>query len=123
METKHILLVEDNGDITELLRTLFENNGYRFTALAEADDIVSTVRELRPELIITDYILEGINGGEYCSALKRGTDTAHLPVIILSGYGKLLGSLGDYGADRIIEKPFDNDELISAVSSLLAVSH
>ncbi|MCC8411277.1 response regulator [Mucilaginibacter sp. UR6-1] len=122
MTEKKILLIEDNTDITEIISTVLADDGYKVSAITEADDIVQTVLDTGPDLIITDYILEGINGGEYCSAIKRDARTAHLPVIILSGYGKVLESLGDYGADQIMDKPFNNDDLSATVAQLLASS-
>ena len=117
-----ILIIEDDPDITDVLTGMLTMNGYQVTAITEASDIVQMVSKLKPDLIITDYILQGINGGEYCSAIKRDTQTSHIPVIILSGYGKLLDSLGTYGADKILDKPFDMDELYATVAGLLAVS-
>lgn len=123
MTEKHILIIEDDPDISDLLSTILTEEGYRVTAITETDNIIRTVTALEPQLIITDYILAGINGGEYCIEIKRNTGTAHIPVIILSGYGRVLDSLGHYGADRIIEKPFDNDKLCVVVTDLLAESN
>lgn len=120
MSGKHILIIEDDPDISDVLNTILADEGYKVTAIAETDNIIRTVTALEPQLIITDYILARINGGEYCIEIKRNTGTAHIPVIILSGYGRVLDSLGHYGADRIIEKPFDNDKLCAIVADLLA---
>ncbi|WDF53942.1 response regulator [Mucilaginibacter sp. KACC 22063] len=120
---KHLLIVEDNEDIAEVLKEIFTDNGYRVTAINEAADIVQTVQEINPDLIITDYILSGINGGEYCSQIKKNPLTAHIPVVILSGYAKVLESLGSYGADLVMYKPFDNDDLYEKVNKLLVETH
>lgn len=117
-----ILIIEDDADIVEVLSTILTGEGYSVTTKAEVSDIVKFVIKMQPDLMITDYILEGINGGEYCGALKRDERTSHVPVIILSGYGKLLESLGDYGADQIIDKPFDNEYLLAVVAGLLQTS-
>jgi DNA-binding response OmpR family regulator len=116
---QHILIIEDDADITDALQLILTTEGYQVTAITEATDIISTVMEVNPDLVITDYILERINGGEYCSALKHDERTANIPVIILSGHGRVLDSLGDYGADRIMEKPFNNDELLGVIAQLL----
>ncbi|WP_295771339.1 response regulator [uncultured Mucilaginibacter sp.] len=119
MMEKHILIIEDDADIKDILTAILSEEGYQITAILEANDIIKTVLEIKPDMIITDYILHGINGGEYCSQIKNHPETSHLPVIILSGYGKVLESLGHYGADMIINKPFENEELCNNVASLL----
>ncbi len=118
MSKKHVLVIEDDADIREVLTTILTEDGYGVTTREESDDVIKEVLEIGPDLIITDYILQGINGGEYCSAIKKDERTAHLPVIILSGFGKVLHSLGDYQADMIIDKPFDNAELLQEVAKL-----
>jgi CheY-like chemotaxis protein len=119
---QHVLIIEDDPDISDVLNTILSDEGYQVTAIAETSDIIKTVTELKPQLVITDYILAGINGGEYCSQIKRNAVTAHIPVIILSGYGRVLESLGHYGADRVVDKPFDNDKLCAIVAELIAVT-
>lgn len=118
MTGKHVLIIEDDADISDVLNTILSDEGHRVTAITETGDIIKTVMDLKPDLIITDYILEGINGGEYCSQIKRDERTAHIPIIILSGYGRVLDSLGYYGADRIVDKPFDTGKLCGMVSEL-----
>jgi CheY-like chemotaxis protein len=123
MTGKHVLIIEDDADISDVLDTLLSDDGYQVTAITETGDIIKTVMELKPDLIITDYILAGINGGEYCSQIKRDKRTGHIPVIILSGYGRVLDSLGHYGADRIVDKPFNNDKLCDIVSELVGAAN
>jgi two-component system, OmpR family, phosphate regulon response regulator PhoB len=119
MTGKLILIIEDDPDIAEVITIILTDDGHRVTTITEATNIVDTVQEIKPDLVITDYILNGINGGEYCSQLKHDPRTSHLPVIILSGYGRVLDSLGHYGADQIIHKPFSNDDLSAKVAALL----
>ncbi|GAB3927395.1 response regulator [Mucilaginibacter myungsuensis] len=119
MNTKHLLVIEDDQDIKDILETILTMEGHTVTTISETPNIIQTVLETKPDLIITDYILQGINGGEYCSQIKQHPETAHIPVIILSAYDKVLGSLGHYKADLIIHKPFDNDNLCQNVAELL----
>ncbi len=123
MTGQHVLIIEDDPGISDVLNTILSEEGYRITAISETGDIIKTVLDIEPHLIITDYILAGINGGEYCSQIKRDERTSHIPVIILSGYGRVLESLGHYGADRIVDKPFDNEKLCSIVDELLSIKN
>lgn len=116
---KHLLILEDNLEILDILKDVFTEEGYRVTGITASEDIITTVREIKPDLILTDYILDGINGGEYCHQVKTEPSTAHIPVIILSAYPMVLGSLGNYGADAIVSKPFDIRNLSDTVAGVL----
>jgi len=117
---KHLLIVDDNQDILDVLNEFFTEEGYRTTAITATENIIATVEEAQPDLFITDYILNGINGGEYCHQIKTNPTTAHIPVIILSAYPMVLNSLGDYGADAVVPKPFDIMQLSGTIKELLA---
>ncbi|WP_345211345.1 response regulator [Mucilaginibacter gynuensis] len=119
-QNKHLLIIEDDTDMMEIMTAILEKDGYSVSGIAGADDIVRTVLEQQPDLVITDYILEVINGGEYCSQLKSNPLTRQIPVMIVSGYPNVLTSLGNYGADEVIYKPFDNADLSARVAALLA---
>lgn len=114
---KKILIVDDNEDLLELLRETFNAEGYETECLTNANNICDAAHHAAPHLVILDYILFGINGGELCHQLKSDERTKHLPVIIISAYPRVLESLGDYGADVIVPKPFDLNELINVVNN------
>ncbi len=116
---KHIMIVDDNRDILDMLKDALEELSFRVTALSYTDDIVKDITKYSPDLVILDFLLAGINGGEHCHQIKNDSLTAHLPVIILSGFPRVLESLGNYGADIFIEKPFDLERLTSAINNCL----
>jgi CheY-like chemotaxis protein len=66
------------------------------------DDIFALIEKFNPDLIILDYILNGINGGELCHQVKHNSKTSLIPVIIYSAYTKVIQSLGDYGCDAFV---------------------
>lgn len=115
--TKKILVIDDNSDLLDLLNEALTGDGYEVECASHVDNIYESVRQSGAGLVIIDYILEGINGGELCHQLKINPRTKHLPVIMISGYPRVLESLGNYGADRFLAKPFDLDELLSVVNS------
>jgi two-component system, OmpR family, phosphate regulon response regulator PhoB len=106
-------------DILNILNDLLTEQGYQVTSVDGSSDVFPSILSAMPDIIITDYILKEINGGEHCEQIKRDPSMSHVPVIILSGYSRLLESLGNFGADAVISKPFDNDELLSKVSELI----
>jgi DNA-binding response OmpR family regulator len=115
--TKKILVIDDNSDLLDLLKEALTGEGYEVECASHVDNIYESVRQSGAGLVIIDYILEGINGGELCHQLKINPRTKHLPVIMISGYPRVLESLGNYGADRFLAKPFDLEELLSVVNS------
>jgi len=105
--SKKILIVDDQNDTLDLLKEIFEDEGYEVTALPYTEDIIRSITEYQPDLVMLDFLLAGINGGELCHQLKTNSLSAHIPVIMLSGYPRVLESLGNYGADAFVAKPFD----------------
>jgi DNA-binding response OmpR family regulator len=115
--SKKILIVEDDHDILNLIKDLLEDNGFEVTALDYTGSISDSINQYQPGLIILDFLLPGVNGGELCHEIKSQPATAYLPVIMLSGFPRVLESLGNYGADLFIAKPFGINELLNAVHS------
>lgn len=113
--SKNILIVDDQNDILDLLKEILELEGYQVTALSYTEDIIGSVIKYQPELVMLDFLLAGVNGGELCHQLKTNPMSAHIPVIMLSGYPRVLESLGNYGADAFIAKPFDLEHLTQTV--------
>lgn len=112
---RKILVIEDDQALSELLEDIFSDSGYEVRICHKTDNILPIAEEFLPDLVLTDYLLPLINGGELCSQIKRNPKTAHIPVIIFSAYSKVLHSLGDYGCDAVISKPFDLDKLLKQV--------
>lgn len=117
--TKTILIVDDQNDILDVLKEALEGEGYNVIALSYTEDITSSVKQFNPDLVMLDFLLAGINGGEHCHFLKTDPMTMHIPVVMMSGYPRVLESLGNYGADAFIAKPFGLDDITSTVKYLL----
>ncbi len=117
--SKQILILDDHQDLLEILRDLFHFEGYKVKICDFTKDIFSLINDHKPDLIILDYLMNGLNGGEICAQIKKNQSTSHIPIIILSAYDKVIMSLGDYGSDLFIAKPFDNDDLLRKVKGLL----
>jgi len=92
--SKSILIVDDQNDILDLLKEALEQEGYAVTTLPYTEDIVTSVTLHQPDLVMLDFLLAGINGGELCHQVKTHPLTSHIPVIMLSGYPRVLESLG-----------------------------
>lgn len=112
---KHILIIEDDEDILQVLETILVHNDFTVKALSRTDDILKSIEENKPDLVLTDFLLSGTNGGKICQAIKSNKATCHIPVILISAYPELAVSLGNFGFDAFITKPFDINMLINKI--------
>ncbi|MBC7913753.1 MAG: response regulator [Pyrinomonadaceae bacterium] len=110
-----ILLIEDDAAVRSVIEEALASD-YTVIATDDTSNIFGLIEEHKPDLVLMDYILPHINGGELCHQIKTNTLTANLPVIIISGYPQILYSLGSYGCDAILEKPFDLTKLLETVA-------
>jgi two-component system phosphate regulon response regulator PhoB len=117
----HILAVEDEEPLLELLRYNFERAGYAFEAIA--DDALAKMRlkEGVPDLLLLDWTLPGLSGIELCRHLRRSPATQGLPIILLTARGEETDKVRglETGADDYVVKPFSINELIGRVAALL----
>jgi DNA-binding response OmpR family regulator len=117
---KRVLVLDNDPRILDVMQEALSYEGFAVDVYEGTEDILSLVDVCRPDLIILDYILNGINGGEHCKRLKNTFTTSHLPVIIFSAYPRVLQSLGYYGCNAFIAKPFDLNVLVDKVTELTA---
>ena len=117
----HILIVEDDRDIAELLQRYLARAGHTTDALGDGNEALAFVRSRVPDLVILDLMLPGLDGLEVCRALRRGTDTRGLPIIMLTARSeesdRIVGL--ELGADDYVTKPFSPSELVARVGALL----
>lgn len=120
---RQVLVIDDEPDIREGLAEMLESSGYRVTIAANGREGLRLYKEGRFDLVITDIIMPDQEGIETIRAIrKQGGDAK---IIAMSG-GGLVDPLGylsmarKLGADRIFEKPLDFDDLLAAMSQLLA---
>ncbi|AOM78873.1 response regulator [Pedobacter steynii] len=115
---KKIFLIEDDFELADFMRLFFENIRVSYQIINRTDDVLPLIAGFKPDLVILDYLLPEINGGELCAQIKKNSSTSSLPVLIYSAYPKVLCSLGDYGCDAFLAKPFDLTELEKIIQNL-----
>ena len=118
--SKQILIIEDDTDILQVLETVLIYNDFTVTGIDGTDDIFESIEIYQPDLILTDYLLSGLNGGKICQLIKSNKETCHLPVVLISAYPELATSFGNFGFDAFINKPFNIGELVDKIEELLA---
>jgi DNA-binding response OmpR family regulator len=117
---KRILIVDDDEDIRDIIRDILEPEGYTIFTVPGITDIFNTIRQVHPDMILLDFMLEEENGGDFCYQVKQNAGTAHIPVILLSAYPNIVNSRGHYGWDKFIAKPFDIEYLKTTIAKLLS---
>jgi len=116
---KNILVIDDDEETLLLLEEMLRYSDFNVNGIKGTSDILKVIEDVKPDLVITDYILRGFNGGELCHQVKTNPKTAHLPVVLMSAYPRVLESLGNYGCDVFITKPFDMNQLITSINDCL----
>ena len=116
---KQMLIIEDDEDILQVLETVLEYNDFTVKGLSRTDDILQSISDHKPDLVLTDYLLSGTNGGKICQQIKSHRETCHIPVILISAYPELAASLGNFGFDAFISKPFDINMLVKKIGELV----
>jgi two-component system phosphate regulon response regulator PhoB len=118
---KRLLLVEDDRAIAELVEFHFARAGYAVTVTPNGEEALILVDEISPDLIILDWMIEGISGIELCRRLRRQPATANLPIIMLTARGEEDDRLRglETGADDYVTKPFSPKELVVRAAAVL----
>ena len=113
-----VLVVEDEETLLFTLKHNLKREGYHVYTAARGDDGLKLAREHRPDLIVLDLMLPGVDGMQVCRMLRRDTDVPIIMVTALGGEGDRVAGL-DSGADDYLAKPFGMRELMARVRALL----
>ena len=115
---KRILIVDDAPNIVELLRLYLEGAGFATTSAADGPTALELHRRERPDLVILDLMLPGLDGFEVCRAIRRESDT---PVIMLTARADDVDAIVglEIGADDYVTKPFNPRALVARVKAVL----
>ncbi|MEO6630746.1 MAG: response regulator [Mucilaginibacter sp.] len=115
--TKRILIVDDDSDILEIISYLLSEAGYETRTLTHGETIFNDIEDFKPNLILMDVMLAGMDGRAICHSIKTNPSTTGLPVILISGTHNLAASLHLPGApDDFLAKPFNIDHLLVKIA-------
>jgi DNA-binding response OmpR family regulator len=117
---KKILIVEDEQDILDLVRLYLEKEGYRVCTAVTGQDALKQVKAERPDLVVLDLMLPGLDGIEVCKRLRADPATALLPIIMLTAKAEEADTIVglELGADDYVTKPFSPKALMARVKAL-----
>ena len=116
-----ILLIEDSPTEAAVMAQLLERNGHKVTTSGSAEDGIASCKRDKPDLVLMDVVLPGMNGFQATRALSRDAETSHIPVLIVSTKGMETDRVWGLrqGAKDYIVKPPSEDALIARIDQLL----
>jgi DNA-binding response OmpR family regulator len=119
--TKDILIVDDEPNAVVPIQFLMEQQGYRVMVAERGEDALDLIYRYKPDLVLLDIMLPGINGFEVCEIVRLNPEYRSIKIIFLTALGReeqVARGLA-LGADAYIAKPYSNDELVAMVKEVL----
>ena len=115
------MLVEDDRALVELLAFHFRRDEFDVDSTPDGEEALLRARETPPDVIILDWMIEGVSGIEVCRRLRRAPETAQVPIIMLTARGEETDRIRglETGADDYVTKPFSPRELVARVGAVL----
>lgn len=121
MENKRrILVVDDDSGIGEMLKTLLEVYGYDVTLTELPDETENLIQKNSIDLVLLDMLISGVNGTDVCARLRKNQATKNIPILMMSALHEAGKKCKDAGADYFIAKPFEMEELLEKIESLIS---
>ena len=121
MAKARMLLVEDDASLAELLVWHFTREHFDVQHTIDGEESLLLARETPPDIVLLDWMVEGISGIEVCRRLRRAAETQNVPIIMLTARGEEEDRVRglETGADDYVTKPFSPRELVARVGAVL----
>jgi twitching motility two-component system response regulator PilG len=121
METRRILVVEDEESLLKLESILLTTRGYKVTGATNGLKALEEIAKDRPDLVLLDIMMPGIDGFEVCRRIKENPATRSLPVVMLTAKKTSTDQArgAEVGADAYLTKPFKSGRIIEVIEGLL----
>ena len=116
-----MLLLEDDAALAELIAFHFQREDFEVVRTHEGEEALLLAREATPDIVLLDWMVEGLSGIEVCRRLRRMPETANIPIIMLTARGEEEDRVRglETGADDYVTKPFSHRELVARVGAVL----
>ncbi|MDH5673339.1 MAG: response regulator [Myxococcales bacterium] len=116
-----VVIADDDPEILKVIRNLMHRRGFKIHEAADGDEAMRLILEQEPDLVILDVMMPGQTGWEVCRSVRESDSLEGTGVIMLTGIGERMNELTSplYGADRYLDKPFEFDDLDTAVTEVL----
>lgn len=118
---KEILIVDDEQNVVVPIQFLMEQLGFRVMTAERGEDALDLIYHYKPDLVILDIMLPGIDGFEVCEIVRLDPNYRDIKIMFLTAKGREVDIAKglSLGADAYITKPYSNEELVSKVKKLL----
>lgn len=117
-----LLILDNSVDLLYALKIFFERKGYKAKTLTSAINLISEVKSFKPDVIMLDVILNGVDGTEICKTIRNCADTSQIRLLLTSALPAKFADYKQYMADDFIEKPFDLYKLERKIKSMLLLT-
>jgi DNA-binding response OmpR family regulator len=119
-----ILILDDDLDLLTVVKSLLRKKGFEVFAYTDWAKALEAVKTYKPQLILLDVFLTGIDGLDVCKKLKSSYFTRNIPVIMFSSYPNIAETaIYEFGADDFLAKPFEVNDLVKKMHHILAKKH
>lgn len=118
---KSILIVDDNPEIAQVVQGVLASYGYQVAAVDDVSALQAS-REYLPDLILLDLVMPHVSGVDAARRLTELPETADIPIVLMSGVKDLAQCAAQVGAVAYLSKPFDLDDLLNTVESVLGTT-
>lgn len=123
--SSRVLIVDDNPQNIELLRTYLQAEGYETDEALDGEEALAAIERNEPDLVLLDVMMPKLNGYEVCERLKANEKTRFIPVVMVTALSEMEDKIRglEVGTDDFLSKPFNRHELLARVRSLLRIRH
>src|SRR5512146_3180553 len=111
-----ILVVDDEPMVRDTLAQVLADEGYMVDIAVDGEDALDRVQQARPDAILLDLMMPGMNGRQFLQALRNEPAYAQVPVLIMPAVHGLEVNLATIGASEVVEKPFQVEDLLNKVA-------
>ena len=125
MDQRTVLVVDDDSGMRDVIESILALENVAVHTAADGKDAIQKTLALKPDLILLDVGLPKLNGLTFCKAIRAGTETRNIPIIVvtsLTAKGRLEECM-EAGADDFLGKPFPMEELLIRVRAMLQTAH
>ncbi len=119
---KYVLVAEDDADISGLVRAVLEDAGFD-VGVTVGSDTLKAVQVRRPDLVMLDYQMPGMDGIRIAQELRSDASTSAIPIVAMTAAGHAPTVCQEMDAQGCLGKPFDIDNLVAAVDKLIHMTH
>ena len=125
MSERNVLVVDDDPAMREVFESILASENLTVHMAVDGKDALQKTLALKPDLILLDVNMPNINGLTFCKAIRAGTETQNIPIIIVTGqtsHGRIEECM-EAGADDCLGKPFKVEELLIRIHALFRTAH